>query len=247
MSGPAAVQQWLVDHLPARAVYALAERRYAGQEPELRHVGELATRGRTAIDVGGWLGPWTRALSRVASTVHTFEPQARLARRLAQVVPANVVVHHAAVGARAGTARLAVEAGPGREALAHLVGSGAAVGSGPVEVQEVPLVALDDLDLADVSFVKIDVEGHELAVLQGAESLLRRDRPTLLVEVEQRHLDGPITTVFDWLGDRGWTGSFLRGGRWVGLAEFDLERDQTRLVDRLPDRAYVNNFRFDPA
>jgi FkbM family methyltransferase len=247
MSATAAVQQWLVDHLPARAVYALAEHQYARQEPELRHVAELATAGRTAVDVGGWLGPWTRALSRVAASVHTFEPQARLAHRLERVVPAHVVVHHAAVGARAGTALLAVEAGPGREALAHLVASVPTGGTGAPPVQEVPMVALDDLGLTDVAFVKIDVEGHELAVLEGAEALLRRDRPTLLVEVEQRHLEVPIGTVFDWLVGRGWRGSFLRDGRWTGLDGFDLERDQTRLVDRLPDRAYVNNFRFDPA
>jgi FkbM family methyltransferase len=243
MSASAAAQQWLVDHLPPRAVYALAERQYARQEPELRHVRELATAGRTAVDVGGWLGPWTRALSRVAATVHTFEPQAHLAQRLEQVVPANVVVHHAAVGERAGTALLAVDPAPGRAALAHLV---AAPAEGAA-VQEVPLVALDDLGLTDVAFVKIDVEGHELAALRGAERLLRRDRPTLLVEIEQRHLDVPITDVFGWLAERGWTGSFLRDGRWTGIDAFDLDRDQTRLVDHLPDRAYVNNFRFDPA
>ena len=46
---------------------------------------------------------------------------------------------------------------------------------------------LDDLALGDVGFVKIDVEGHELAVLRGAAETLQRNRPPLLVEAEERH------------------------------------------------------------
>jgi FkbM family methyltransferase len=177
--------------------------------------------------------------------VHAFEPQADLAQRLARVVPANVVVHHAAVGERSGTAALAVGHDPGSAALAHLVPPDRA-GEPGAAVAQVPLVALDDLDLADVAFVKVDVECHELAVLRGAERLLLRDRPVLLVEIEQRHLEWPMATIFEWLEERGWAGSFLRDGHWVELAGFDVERDQTQWTAQLPHPAYVNNFRFDP-
>jgi FkbM family methyltransferase len=234
------VQQLLVRRLPSRWVYALAEARHGRQEPELRRLDDYVPEGRAAVDVGAWLGPWTRALSRRASHVHAFEPQPRLAAHLAKVVAANVTVHEAAVGAEAGSALLAVDDGPGRDALAHLVPEPSAA------ALTVRQVRLDDLDLDDVGFVKIDVEGHELGVLQGAEALLRRCRPSLLVEVEQRHLPGPITEVFDWTAGRGWTGWFLRAGTWRPLATFDLERDQLQWVERLPTPAYVNNFLFLP-
>lgn len=220
-------------------MYAVVERRYAAQEPELRWVDALCPPGCVAIDIGGWLGPWTRALSRRARAVHTFEPQPNLAHHLRKVVGANVTVHEAAVGAVGGRATLAVDHRPGRDALASLGGTGDGV--------EVEVVRLDDLGLTDVGFLKIDVEGHEAAVLAGAADLLDRCQPTVLLEAEQRHLASPIDDLFDVLLQRGWTGWFLRQGSWRPLEEFDVAADQTAWIDRLPHRNYLNNFVFHAA
>jgi FkbM family methyltransferase len=241
-----AFQQLLVRHLPPRAVYALAEWRHGSQEPELRRLADFVPSGRVAVDIGAWLGPWTRALARRATEVHAFEPQPGLACHLRSVVGANVTVHEQAVGERSEHRQLHVEARPGRDALAHL----AADGGHPTEVEvavRVEVVRLADLDLGDVGFIKIDAEGGELAVLRGAEPLLMRCRPNLLVEVEQRHLDTPMSEVFGWLTDRGWAGWFLRGGGWRPLADFDVSRDQLPWVDDLPHHRYVNNFLFLPS
>jgi hypothetical protein len=55
-----------------------------------------------------------------------------------------------------------------------------------------------------VSLVKIDVEGHEADVLEGASELLERDRPALAVEIEQRHLVGrSVADVVEWVMERG--------------------------------------------
>lgn len=47
----------------------------------------------------------------------------------------------------------------------------------------VTAVTIDSLGLENIGFIKIDVEGHELACLRGAAETIRRDRPTLLVEI----------------------------------------------------------------
>jgi hypothetical protein len=42
---------------------------------------------------------------------------------------------------------------------------------------------LDRWKIRDVDLIKIDVEGHELAVLQGAEHTILRNRPVLFMEI----------------------------------------------------------------
>jgi hypothetical protein len=74
--------------------------------------------------------------------------------------------------------------------------------------------------------MKCDVEGHELAVLRGAEQTLRRCLPTILIEIEQRHQGGDIRETFAFLTDLGYGGHFLRDRDLCALEEFDLDRDQ---------------------
>jgi hypothetical protein len=48
---------------------------------------------------------------------------------------------------------------------------------------EINCVVIDELNLNDISYVKIDVEGHEYYSLQGMKNLLIRDRPTIMIEI----------------------------------------------------------------
>ncbi|HUZ11388.1 MAG TPA: FkbM family methyltransferase [Caulobacteraceae bacterium] len=61
----------------------------------------------------------------------------------------------------------------------------------------VPVARLDDFQLPPIGFIKIDVEGHEEAVLQGARETIGRNRPALMIEIEERHNRGAIERVFD--------------------------------------------------
>lgn len=62
---------------------------------------------------------------------------------------------------------------------------------------------LDDLGVTNIGYVKIDVEGHEYETLLGIETILTRDKPTILIEV---HESSPTKTkVFDFLEKVGYT------------------------------------------
>ena len=64
--------------------------------------------------------------------------------------------------------------------------------------------------------------------------MLRDAAPVVLVEVEQRHRDGDVQEVFDYLAGLGYEGAFVRAGSLHPIDSFDVERDQLRLVSHDP-------------
>ena len=73
------------------------------------------------------------------------------------------------------------------------------------ETITVPGVSLDNENYTNVGFIKVDVEGYELDVLEGATKLIERDRPTMMVEVYQPWCDKigfSSETIFDFFVDR---------------------------------------------
>ncbi len=116
----------------------------------------------------------------------------------------------------------------------------------PGEVMPLTIDArtLDSFGFDDVDFIKIDVEGHERNVLAGASETIRRCRPTLLVEIEQRHSDEPFGDRLAFFQSFGYRASYLKDGRFVAASAFVLERDQN--VANLARRSsYINNFLFE--
>ncbi|MBC9724169.1 FkbM family methyltransferase [Streptomyces sp. TRM68367] len=211
----------LAPFLPARLVAAAARAVYPRFEPELARLADLCPFGSgTAVDVGGWYGPWTHRLAGRAREVVTVEPVPHLARLLSDAAPPNVRVVRAAASDRPGTARLWLPADDtGARGVSSLVRRdihGRAL--------DVPCVTLDELGLKDVGFIKIDVDGNEPAVLRGATVLLARDRPALFVELESRIQ--PIAPVVTYLAVLGYDGWVLPGDTWVPLASFPLSDHQ---------------------
>jgi hypothetical protein len=77
-------------------------------------------------------------------------------------------------------------------------------GVGAVVEIVVPVRRLDDFVLDKTTFIKIDVEGHEMEVLKGASKIICRDKPVFLIEIEERHCPGNTTLVPNWLNELGY-------------------------------------------
>lgn len=69
---------------------------------------------------------------------------------------------------------------------------------------KVQLRPLDDLEIKSVDFIEIDVEGHEMEVLEGAAKTIRESRPVVLIEVQHEHLES-VTESFRALNYRHWS------------------------------------------
>ena len=212
----------------------------------------LLREGDTAVDVGANKGAYTfwmrRAVGR-AGRVVAVEPQPELAAYLRGACRAlrwdNVDVLEAAASDRAGEATLRVPgSGPSPGATLE---SAAAPTAGWRELR-CPTVRLDDALARQgrVSVMKVDVEGHELAVFRGAARVLERDRPALLFECEARHLAGSAPSdVFAFLERLGYSGAFFSRSGLRPISEFDSAVHQPRAAGRFwKAAAYVNNFLF---
>jgi FkbM family methyltransferase len=148
-------------------------------------------------DVGGHIGYTALLFAALARQVHVFEPGSNNLPYLQANVDSkrNVVVVRSAVGAQAGTGSLLVEGLTGQNnTLVPTADSFRSTVSNAfvrarTHWEEVPVTTLDDYSrsasLPDL--MKIDVEGFELAVLQGEVGLLRDQRPVLMVEVSTHH------------------------------------------------------------
>jgi hypothetical protein len=114
----------------------------------------------------------------------------------------------------------------------------------------VDVTTLDEFFTSDRKpphFLKIDVEGHELSVLEGGRRTLEMHHPKILVECEARHRgDGDVRPVFNLLESLGYTGSFLCHGSRRPLAEFDpaVHQRLNSNTYQLP-AGYANNFAFE--
>jgi FkbM family methyltransferase len=138
--------------------------------------------GRVFVDVGANVGTWTRWLAPRFTTVHAIEPNPEALPELRAQLPANAVVH--AVGAWDRETTLTFNR---FAASAHLssffkqegINTGLTLGQITLSCRRI-----DALDIGGpVDLLKCDTEGAEIECLLGAERMIRRDRPWLLVEV----------------------------------------------------------------
>jgi FkbM family methyltransferase len=181
------------DALPPKLLHGYRVLRHLWLKPferELALIPRYLDPERVAIDVGANVGLMTSVMARGSKRVIAFEPHLGCARHLRRIAIRNCEVIQAAASDRNGTAVLRVphvHALGTIEAANKLSGQNAVAGF-TVQTQTIDSALAARLSPGEmVSFVKIDVEGHEHAVLRGARRLLEAHRPVLMVEIEYRH------------------------------------------------------------
>lgn len=215
-------------------------------------------RDRTLVDVGANVGNHAVAFASVAKCVVALEPAPRTFRLLAinaELCP-NIVALPLGASDLAGKARAPMPKGnPGWASI-----SSAQVGEGE-EVVEFDLVRLDDvpnLKSDQIGVLKIDVKGHEAAVIRGATTMIARDRPLILFEQWASEIGEGTSPAVEELRNLGYvhlcsvephmqwkvpdrlSGPLRRLGRLMEAVVLGMPQEQYRLVtiDRLERRDY---------
>ncbi len=171
--------------MPSRYFYRqrIAEEAEWG-EHELSVLGDIVQADGTAIDVGANQGFFAYAFSQVVDRVEAFEPNPDYARFARRMLGARARVHEIALSNRVGSAEFVIPVSDDGTVL-HLGGNLKvnAGGSGKSKSYSVKVATLDSYDFKDVRVIKVDVEGSEMQVLEGARKTILRDRPSLIVEL----------------------------------------------------------------
>ena len=217
-------------------------------EPELLQLPKVLSRCRVAIDIGANNGLYSYYLVRHSDAIKAFEPQPALCDMLRAWNHPKVETFNVGLSDKNGTMTLHVPKNSKGKGLAPLASFRKLPNS--IEYQ-VPVMRLDDFSFKDVDFIKIDVEGHESEVLRGASKTIHENKPILLVEIEQRHLERPIADSFREIEAFGYAGFFLKAGELVDICEFSFDVHQRPFLrdpgdTRNPLKGYVNNFFFFP-
>ncbi len=214
-------------------------------ERELAYAPNLVGRDQTFLDVGANKGIWSWHLARQAGQVHAFEPHPKLFRILTLWRRRNVTAHQIAISDQPGEAELRV---PIRSRGFSNQGSSLSTlkvpDSFPHAVVRVEARTLDSYGFDNVGLIKIDVEGHELAVLAGAGETIARCRPNLIVELEETYTKTDILSSVGEVMGYGYDAFFLDKHRILQpIDAFDPETMHRNPAD---GPSYIFNFIFRP-
>lgn len=171
-------------------------RRNKNFEKDLWLVRYFCDPSSISVDVGVNQGIFSRFMAKFSKEVICFECNDQLYPRLHRVLPTNTKLYKVALSDHSGIAELRFDpqnTGIGTIEQNNLLMNNPGIKQ--VITQPVSIKCLDDYSLSGVSFIKIDIEGHELSCLKGSTKLLEAFHPVLLIEIEERHCPGNLEAV----------------------------------------------------
>ena len=175
-------------------------------EPEIFWIKSILKSGDVAIDVGANYGLYTYNLSNAVGDngfVYAFEPIPYTFRTLNRIIKLfrlnNVKLINKGCSDSKGKIKFSIplqENGTISAGLAFIdmdeKSRSARLIKGEhsdIVTIESEIVKIDDLNYKNVSFMKVDVEGAELMVLKGAIKTIKKSKPIIMIEIEDRWIE----------------------------------------------------------
>lgn len=255
------IKRALVGHLPPNwqlGFYRNYFYRCKGDyvKPEVDLFKKLSDPAKTTLDIGANDGTYAMYLCRFAAQLYCFEPLPWLADGMKMKFrdAGNVTVENCALGSKNETAVIRIPVTKDRryDTRSSLVGhfDGQLInGEKVLEIKDLSVAVkkLDDFQLNNIGFIKMDVEGFELEAIKGGRETILRNRPSLFIEIEQKHhADMPVADILKYILQLGYAGYFQFENRFLPVEQFDPARHQAIAKDGAKD-AYCGNFVFLPA
>ena len=222
-------------------------------ENELKLLPEILNINSVFVDIGSNVGVYTYVASRIVgeSNVIAFEPMPQYCNYLKSIFP-NAKIEQLALSSVSGSQNLKVPTIGDEQYTAR-----ATLNTEFIEDDEqiekstllkVETSTLDDylktVNIDRLDIIKIDVEGHEHNVLSGAIKSIQKFKPTLIVEIEQRHHDFNIQNIIDEVCALGYRCLYYSNNEGE-LIELDPKLlIEVQNASNFGTKKYVNNFVF---
>jgi FkbM family methyltransferase len=232
----------------------LTKENFSGRniEPELVWIKEYLQNDAVIFDIGANVGTFLYQFENKLNhqNIYAFEPNKKLNIRLKRLFPA-MNISSVALSDENTTAQFKVPIIKGK-----MVASRGTLNTSYKEKDEensytetVEVVKLDDWikskNIQKIDFIKIDVEGNEMKTLIGGKETIQKFRPTLMVEMEQRHHEQPIWNEISEVESWGFDANYLNRKTFT-LEKLTEEILTKNISDEKNKTDYINNIIFLP-
>jgi len=213
-------------------------------EKELQLLKKIIIPETDTIDIGVYRGVYSYEMAKYSKMVHAFEPNPIIFKdielNLGKIIK-NINLYNFALSDKENKVLLKVpirNKNYDKSNYEEYFQMGRATiheqnVMGDIETFEIKSKKLDNFTFSNrISFIKIDVEGHEMSVIKGAENTIKQYKPTLLVEIEEKHSKQKVLDSINYINSLGYESFF-----------YDNELKSTNSLNNLN---MYNNFIFKP-
>lgn len=172
----------------------------------------------TAVDIGANIGNHAVFFSKIFDRVLAFEPNPRVYELLKyNCAGSNIVPVNRGLSRENSTLTLSIPGSNlGGARIIDANSSPDALNSNTVDVEVVRLDDAVQIEGHVVSLIKIDVEGHELQVLEGAVRLIENEHPIIVFEQSPNGIVDGTSEVIDFLRSRNYQFFTIQSNFYLG-------------------------------
>ena len=215
------------------------------EENEIKLVKDFIKNGTDSLDIGVYRGVYSYEMSKYSKTVHAFEPNPiifkDLDKNLKKIVK-NMHLYNFALSNKNEDIELKIpirDLNSNKKNYEEYYQLGKATIHKENELKnfekhKIISKKIDDLDFKNkISFIKIDVEGHEKEVIEGGVKTIQKNKPVLLIEIEKQYSKRNVSDTINFINSLGFTSYFFD----------NIDLKKTNDLDNLNK---YNNFIFKP-